>query len=94
MARSRIKKPPSKHGASQSDLQHLQALVAEALKTEIQSGLNEGACNQAAIRNALTLLRDCDIVPSADAEEQLSNLGSLMPQIKFVDHDFTAARYE
>lgn len=73
MPRKRIKKS-STDGATVGDLHRLQALVAQALEQEISDGIASGKVDQAAIRNALSMLRDCDIVAAADTEEQLSNI--------------------
>ena len=84
MPRKRIEKS-STDGATVGDLHRIQALVAQALEQEIADGIASGKTDQAAIRNALSMLRDCDIVAAADTEEQLSNIASLLPKVMPLD---------
>ena len=92
MPKQRVK-TSSTDGARTSDLSRLQGLVAQALELEIKNGIDQGEVNQAAIRNALTLLRDCDITATPDVEEHISNMANLLPRLTMVDDSY-AARYE
>ena len=86
MPKKRVKSSShSKEGAKVSDLSRLQGLVAQALELEISDGISNGEVNQAAIRNALTLLRDCDITATPDVEEHISNMANLLPKLTEVD---------
>ena len=67
--------------ASRSELEGLQKLVVNCLTADLQQSLSTGEVNQAAIRNALQLLRDNDIVAAEDLEADFDRLASLLPRV-------------
>ena len=72
-------------GAKVSDLRDLQGLVVEALSTEIKSGMQAGEVNQTAIKNALQLCRDNNIVAVDDTMNDFDRLASMIPNLTPVE---------
>ena len=72
-------------GAKVSDLRDLQGLVVEALSTEIKSGMQTGEVNQTAIKNALQLCRDNNIVAVDDTMNDFDRLASMIPNLTPVE---------
>ena len=68
-------------GAKVSDLQNLQKLVTEALSSSIESSMKLGEVNQTAIKNALQLLRDNDVVAFDDTINDMDRLSALLPPL-------------
>ena len=62
-----------------SHLHDLQRLIVDCLKQDLSNGLEQGEVNQAAIRNALQLLRDNDIVAAPDVENEMMTIANLLP---------------
>ena len=67
--------------ASKTDLEGLQKLVVNCLTSDLEQSLATGDINQAAIRNALQLLRDNNIEAVDDYEADLDRLASLLPKV-------------
>ena len=74
-----IKKKPV--AASKTELASLQKLVVNCLTSDLEQSLQSGEINQAAIRNALQLLRDNDIVAADDLEADFDRLASMLPKV-------------
>ena len=74
-----IKKKPA--AASKTELASLQKLVVNCLTSDLEQSLQSGEINQAAIRNALQLLRDNDIVAADDLEADFDRLASMLPKV-------------
>ena len=74
------RKSRNQGGAKVSHLHDLQQLIVQCLKQDLKNGLEQGEVNQAAIRNALQLLRDNDIVATPDAENELMTIANLLPE--------------
>lgn len=85
--------PRTKQGAKVTDLQALQTLVVKALSKEIKDGMTAGELNQAAVRNALQLFRDNDIVAVDDTINEVARLESLLPRISLEDVQRTQMKY-
>ena len=87
------KKVKSSGGATTSQLHELQGLVVSALTEEIKTGIDSGEMNQAAIRNALQLLRENHIVATDDTMSEVDKLASLLPDLTPVSMETFAARF-
>ena len=83
----------STKGAKVSDLQHLQSLVVKALSKEIKDGITSGELNQAAVRNALQLFRDNEIVAVDDTLNEVARLEAMLPRISLEEVTRTQMRY-
>jgi len=80
-------------GATVSQLQELQTLVVNALTKEIQLGMETGEMSQAAIKNALQLLKENNIVATDDTLSEVDRLASLLPDLEPVSFTSIAERY-
>ena len=74
------RKSKTSGGVSTSELRDLQALIVKALEIDLTTGIESGEINQAAIRNALQLLRDNDVVATEELEDGLANIANLIPR--------------
>jgi len=79
-------------GATTSELCQLQKVVAKALILELEAGMDSKQFNQAAIRNALQMLRDSNIVATDDMMNDYERLSTLLPELD-VDAVKVASRY-
>ena len=86
-------RPKKQQVAKVSDLQNLQALVVKALAQEIEQGISTGELNQAAIRNALQVCRDNEVVAVDDTIDEIGRLERLLPVISLEDVQRTTHRY-
>lgn len=68
-------------GAKVSELQALQSLVVASLTKDISEGIATGETPQPAIKNALQLLRDNNIVAVDDTLRDFERLESLLPDL-------------
>lgn len=80
-------------GVSISELQALQSLVVKALSQDIEQGLNDGEVNQAAIRNALQILRDNSVTATDDTMDELGRLKSVLPVLNLEEVHRTVNSY-
>lgn len=74
------RKSKTQGGVSTSELRSLQALIVKALELDLTTGIETGEVNQAAIRNALQLLRDNDVVATEELVDEMNNIASLIPR--------------
>ena len=77
-------------GVTVSQLQQLQLKCVEALSAEIDAGMAIGEVNQTAIKNALQICRDNNVIAVDDTQDQYERLASLLPTIEPVK---TLSRY-
>ncbi len=68
-------------GAKVSELQALQSLVVASLTKDISDGIVSGDTPQPAIKNALQILRDNNILAVDDTIADFERLSSLLPQL-------------
>ena len=87
------RKVKSSGGATTSQLHELQGLVVSALTNEIKEGMDSGEMNQAAIRNALQLLRENHIVATDDTMSEVDKLAALLPDLTPVSMETYATRF-
>lgn len=87
MPKAKVNQPG---GVTVSQLQALQKKCVEALASEIEAGMKSGVVNQTAVKNALQLCRDNNIVAVDDTQDQYERLASLIPPITPVK---TLSRY-
>lgn len=72
-------------GAKVSQLRDLQNLVVKALISEIEVGMQTGEVNQTAIKNALQLCRDNNIVAVDDKVDEWDRIASMIPPVHSVE---------
>lgn len=82
MPKAKVK---SEGGCTVTELHELQKVVVKALMSDIQQGIDSGEINQAAIKNALQLCRDNNIVAIDDTMNEYDRLAAMLPEVTPVD---------
>lgn len=92
MPKAKVK---SDGGCTVSELQQLQKIVVKALVSDIEQGIQTGEINQSAIKNALQLCRDNNIVAVDDTLSDYDRLAAMLPEVTPMEsYDKVYAAYD